>query len=150
MRWDATQGQTFAMPLQVVARKMDRSLEMHSSLLSSGAMLSPRACATPEGSESAQRSEKSMHDMHRGRHPRCVVGANSTSQSQSIRSSVAALVRLSKALFIAYMLYVRRTAAGDALSVEYRVMNDADHALRCGHLCGHAGSWRSSSASGDG
>ena len=109
---------------------MDRSLEMHSSLLSSGAMLSPRACATPEGWKSEQRSEKSMHDMHRGRHPRCVVGANSTSQSQSIRSSVAALARLSKTLFIAYMLYVRCTAAGDALSVEYRVMSDADHALR--------------------
>ena len=113
---------------------MERSLEVSSSLQPWGAMLSPRDGATSEGSESSKRSEKSMHDMHRGRHPRCVVGANSTSQSQSIRSSVAALARLSKALFIACMLYVRRTAAGDAFNVEYRVMNDADHALRCGRL----------------
>ena len=137
--------------LQVIARMMERSLEVHSSLKPLGAMLLPRACAMPEGSESAERAGKSMHGMHCGRRleKTSSVGGR-CQQCQSIRSAIAALVRMPKAPLIAAKPCVQCSAAGDAFSVEERVRSDADHALRCGRLCGDAGSWCSSSASSGG
>ena len=77
-----------------------------------------------------------------------IIGGGRCHHCQSSRSSIAALARPWKALLIVLKPCVHRSAAGDVLRAEDRVRNDADRALRCGRPCGHAGSWRCSSASG--